>query len=65
MPTGVVVFGGTGMLGAMVADVLARRSEFQLTATARTGELAAYARLPVAWQMGRRTCSTAGTTTTR
>lgn len=38
--TGVVVLGGTGMLGSMVADRLSREPEFAVTATVRTEALA-------------------------
>ena len=38
--TSVVVLGGTGMLGSMLADLLSREPEFALTATVRTEALA-------------------------
>ena len=50
--TTILVLGGTGMLGSMVADVLSRQPEYTVTATARRPDLAAEmsSRLPqVRW----------------
>src|SRR5262245_52775028 len=43
----VVVLGGTGMLGAMVTDVLARESDLDVVTTARAESLGTFARFPV------------------
>jgi dTDP-4-dehydrorhamnose reductase len=52
--TSVLVLGGSGMVGAMVVDVLDREPELEVTATVRSAELVAWgsARLPsVRWRV--------------
>ena len=39
MPTKVLILGGTGMVGAMLTDYLARDDELEITATTRREEL--------------------------
>jgi dTDP-4-dehydrorhamnose reductase len=50
----VIVLGGSGMLGSMIADYLSRDSDLEVTATARTAELSASCRErlgEVTWQV--------------